>query len=128
MMDFIKFTTGLTSGGAGVSTATGYSPPISGLIHAVHVDFQGSPPAGTTDFTLSDENDPAGESIVSIIDSATDIKMYPRRIVEKNDGTDVLYETGEEVHEKFAVHGRLEAVIAQANDNDYCDVYVWFER
>jgi hypothetical protein len=26
------------------------------------------------------------------------------------------------------VHGRLEATIAQANANDYCDVTVWFER
>jgi hypothetical protein len=125
-MDRISWSTGLTTGGAGTSTATGYSPVVRGVIHAVYVDYVGGPPAGTTDFTLSDEADPASELIVNLANQATDIKLYPRRIVEMNDGTDVLYAAGEEVHEKFAVHGRLEATIAQANDNDSVTVTVWF--
>ena len=128
MMDFIKFTTGPAVGGDGVATATGYSPAVRGFIHAVHVDYQDTPPGATTDFTLSDETDPSSEAIVTLVDQATDIKLYPRRIVEKNDGTDVLYAAGEEVHERFVAHGRLKAVIAQANAADYCIVSVWFER
>jgi hypothetical protein len=128
MIDRIVFSTGLSTGGAGVSTATGYSTKVSGKVLAVHVNFQGAPPAGTTDFTLSDESDPASEAIIAITDSATDIKIYPRRVTEKNDGTDILYAAGEEVYEPYVVHGRLEATIAQADDNDYADVTVWLER
>jgi hypothetical protein len=130
MIDRVQFTTVAASGttGTGDATATGYSPPIAGEILAVHVNYQDSPPAGTTDFTLSDEDDPASESIISLTDTATDIKIYPRRVTEKNDGTDILYTTGEEVFEPYVVHGRLKATIAQANDDDYVDVTVWVRR
>lgn len=125
MLDRIQFTTGLATGGAGVATATGYSPHVHGEVLAVYIDYQDSPPSGTTDFTLSDEADPASEAIISLTDQSTDIKIYPRRITEKNDGTDILYTSGEEVFEPYVVHGRLEATIAQANNNDYCVVTVW---
>ena len=127
MIDRIFFSTGAAAGSAGIATATGYSSPVRGKILAVHVNFQDSPPAGTTDFTLSDEADPASESIISLANTATDIKIYPRRVTEKNDGTDILYVAGEEVFEPYVVHGRLEATIAQANAADYVDVTVWIE-
>ena len=127
MIDRIQFSTGAAVGSAGSATATSYSVPVQGRVLAVHVDYQGSPPGATTDFTLSDEDDPASESIVSLVDQATDIKVYPRRVTEKNDGTDILYVAGEEVFECYAVHGRLKAVIAQANAADYCVVTVWVE-
>lgn len=127
MIDRIQFSTGAAVGGAGVATATGYSPHVKGKVLAVHVDYVDSPPAGTTDFTLSDEGDPISEAIASLADQATDIKIYPRRITEKNDGTDILYVAGEEVHEPYVVHGRLEATIAQANAGDSVTVTVWME-
>lgn len=126
MIHFLKFSTGLAVGGNGVATSTGYSNLIRGEILAVHVDYQDSPPGATTDFTLSDESDPASESIITLVDNATDIKIYPERVIEQNDGTDWLYAAGEEVSRPYVVHGRLEAVIAQANADDYCDVYVWY--
>ena len=52
MIDRVFFSTGAAVGGAGVSTATGYSTHIAGKILAVYVAYLGSPPAGTTDFTL----------------------------------------------------------------------------
>jgi hypothetical protein len=128
MIDRVFLTTGLATDGAGVATATGYSIPVAGKVLAVYVNYQDSPPGATTDFTLSDEADPASESIVSLTDQATDIKIYPRRVTEQNDGTDILYTSGEEVFEPYVVHGRLKATIAQANDNDYVDVTVWIER
>lgn len=126
MIRRVEFSTGAAAGVAGSATATGYTGPVMGKVLAVHVDYQDSPPA-TTDFTLSDEGDPASEAIISLTDTATDIKIYPRRITEKNDGTDILYTTGEEVHEPYVVHGRLEATIAQANAGDSCQVTVWLE-
>ena len=128
MIDRVQFTTGAATGGAGVATATGYSAPVNGEVLAVHVDYQDSPPAGTTDFTLADEGDPAAESIVTLVNAATDIKIYPERIVEKNDGTDWLYATGEEVTRPYPVFGRLKATIAGANNDDYCIVTVWIRR
>ena len=129
MIDLIKFTTGAASGttGTGDATATGYSQPIAGKILAVYVDYQDSPPGATTDFTLSGENDPASESIISITNSATDIKIYPRRVLETNDGTDITYDGTRKVYGEYVVVGRLEATIAEANTGDYVDVSVWFE-
>jgi hypothetical protein len=127
MIDRVTLTTGAAAGGAGLATATGYSPHVTGKVLAVYVAYLGSPPAATTDFLLSDADDPASESIISLPNAATDIKIYPRRVTEKNDGTDILYVAGEEVYEPYVVHGRLEATIAQANDADYCDVTVWLE-
>ena len=128
MIEAIKFTTGAASGAAGSATATGYSAFVAGKVLAVHVNYQDSPPAGTTDFTLSDESDPASENIVTLANAATDIKIYPRRVTELNDGTDITYDGTNEVYDYYVVHGRLKATIAQANAGDYCDVTVWIER
>lgn len=128
MIDRVFLTTGAAVGSAGSATATGYSAPVHGKVLAVYVAYLGSPPAGTTDLTLSDEADPASEAIVSLVNGATDQKLYPRRVTEQNDGTDILYVAGEEVFEPYVVHGRLEATIAGANATDYCDVTVWIER
>ncbi len=127
MIDLVQFTTGAASGSAGSATATGYSPPVAGKILAVHINYQDSPPA-TTDFTLSDESDPASEAIVSLTNANTDVKLYPRRLVETNDGTDVTYDGTNKVYEHYVVHGRLKATIAQANADDYADITVWIER
>lgn len=127
MIDKITFSTGEAAGSAGSATATGQSVHVSGKILAVYVAYQDSPPAGTTDFTLSDESDPASEAIVSLTDGATDQKLYPRRLVETNDGTDITYDGTRKVYEPYIVHGRLEATIAQANSGDSVDVTVWLE-
>ena len=128
MIDRIQFSTGAAVGSNGAATATGYSSHVTGLVLAVHVAYVDSPPAATTDLTLSDENDPASEAIISRPNTATDIKIYPRRVTEKPDGTDILYVTGEEVYEPYVVHGRLEATIDQANAADSVTVTVWIEH
>ena len=127
MIDRIAFSTGAAAGADGLATATGYSPHIAGKILAVHADYQDSPPAATTDFTLSDENDPAAEAIVSLVNQATDIKVYPRRLLEDNTGADLTYDGTRKVHGEYIVHGRLKATIAQANAADSVTVTVWFE-
>lgn len=125
MINKAQFTTGAAEGADGAATSTGYSMPVSGEVIAVYVAYKDSPPAGSTDFTLSDENDPASESIVTLSDAATDVKVYPSRVLELNDGTDVTYDGANEVYTRYVVHGRLKATIAQANSNDYCEVTVW---
>ena len=127
-IDLVVWSTGAAAGENGSATATGYSRTVSGEVLAVYIDYVDSPPAGTTDFTLSDETDPASEAIVSLTDGATDQKVYPRRLVETNDGTDVTYDGTYKVYEPYVVHGRLEATIAQANASDSCTVWVWLRR
>ena len=126
MIDRIQWTTGPAVGSAGSATATGHSPHVSGRVLAVHVAYVDSPPA-TTDFTLSDENDPASESIVTLANANTAAKLYPRRLVETNDGTDITYDGTRNVHEPYPVHGRLKATIAQANAGDSITITVWLE-
>jgi hypothetical protein len=128
MIDRVQFSTGAATGSAGSATATGYSVPVQGQVLAVHVDYQDSPPAGTTDFTLADEDDPAAESIVSLANQATDVKLYPRRLLESADGTDLTYDGTRKVYGPYAIHGRLKATIAQANAGDSCTVTVWIQH
>lgn len=127
MLNVINFSTGAAAGSDGSATSTGYSVAVSGEVLAVYVDYKDSPPAGTTDFTLSCASDPASESIISLSNAATDIKIYPRRVLETNDGTDLTYDGTRKVYGLYIIHGRLEAVIAGANAGDYCDVTVWIK-
>ncbi len=128
MIDRTQFSTGAAAGSAGAATAAGYSDtPVRGRVLAVQVAYAGSPPA-TTDLTLSDEDDPAGESIVSLTDANADVKLYPRRVIETNDGTDITYDGTRKVYEPYIVHGRLKAALAQANAGDSATITVWLER
>ena len=124
----VQFNTGVAVGSSGSATSTGYSTAIAGEVLKVYVDFQDSPPAGTCDFTLSDESDPGSESIVAITNSSTDAAFCPRRVTELNEGTDITYDGTNEVYAPYIVHGRLEAVIAQVNAADYANVTVWYRN
>lgn len=117
---------GTCVGADGSAAIVAYSPLVRGKVHAVHVGYAGDDP-GTTDVTLSDEADPATESIITLANNATDIKVYPRRLTEKNDGTDILYAAGEEVFDYYVVHGRLKLTVAQANTDDVITATIWLE-
>ncbi len=127
MIDQVQFSTGVASGGAGVATATGHSVRVAGRVLAVHLEYLDSPPAGTTDFTLSDEGDPISEAIVNLVNAATDVKLYPRRAVQDNANNDVTFDGTNEIYEPYVVCGRLEATVAQANNGDSVMVTVWLE-
>lgn len=126
MIDRVQWTVGPAVGVDDAATVTTYSPHVSGFVHKVHVNYTSA--AANPDFTLSDEGDPASELIVNLLNQLADITIYPRRITETNDGTDVLYAVGEEVHERFIVHGRLEGIFAQADPDDQVICTVWIER
>lgn len=126
MIDRVQFSTGAAVGAAGSATATGYSAHVRGRVLAVDLDYVDSPPA-TTDFTLSDEGDPASETILALADANSDVKHYPRRAVQDNGGNDVTFDGTNEIYEPYMVYGRLEATIAQANAGDSVTVTVWVE-
>jgi hypothetical protein len=126
MIDRVQWSTGACVGNDDAATATGYSPPVRGKVLAVYVDYTTA--AANPDYTLVDEDDPASENIANLANQKTDIKIYPRRVTEKNDGTDILYAAGEEVFEPYVVHGRLAATLAQADADDTAVTTVWIER
>ena len=126
MIDRVQWTVGPAVGADDAATVTAYSPHVSGFIHKVHVNYTSA--AANPDFTLWDAQDPEPELILNLLNQKTDITIYPRRITEKNDGTDILYVAGEEVHERYIVHGRLAATFAQADADDEAIVTVWIQR
>ena len=126
MIERLQFDVGPCVGVDDAATVTTYSVHVSGLVHKVHVNYTSV--AANPDFTLSDAGDPASELIVNLANQKTDITVYPRRITQKNDGTDILYVAGEEVHERFIVHGRLEGIFAQADADEQVVCTVWIER
>ena len=114
------------AGTAGAAAATAYSPHVAGEILKVHVDYTGD--TNTMDVTLADEADPAAESIVSLANQDTDITLYPRRLLETNDGTDLTYDGTRKVYAPYVVHGRLKLSVAQADAGDVVEATVWLRR
>lgn len=135
MIRSYSWTTGPAVGGNGVATAAASTPDaICGRILAVHVDYLNSPPAATTDFTLTSVADKVpgegtleAQTILTRTDTATAGWFYPRAAVDDSTGADALYAAGFPVREPFVVYSRLTATIAQADANDEAVVTVIVE-
>ena len=111
---------GAAAGGAGVATANATTTTaIVGLIAAVYVDYQDSPPAGTTDVTIATAGtDAPANTILTLTNAATDGWFYPRHAEHDNTGSALATYTPVPIHDKVKV------TIAQANNNDYVEVYL----
>ncbi len=126
MIDRIQITA-TAAGANGAATGSAYSPSTAGEILKVDIAYGDSPPA-TTDVTLQDENDPRSENIITLTDANSDLTIYPRRILETNDGTDLTYDGTRKVYGPYVVHGRLKLTIAQANAPDTATATIWIRR
>jgi hypothetical protein len=111
------------AGSAGSASGTGYSNPVSGEVLKAYVDYTGD--TNTIDVALVDESDPAAEEIVTLDDNDTGTVLYPRRVLETNDGTDLTYDGTRKVYGPYVVHGRLKLTVAQADAGDVVAVTVW---
>lgn len=102
------------TGGAGLATADSDSDiVINGIIMAVHLEYVGLPPAGTTDVTVVESvNDPA-MPILTVSNAATDGWFYPMAQADNQAGTDITNQ-GREI----AVNDIVNVAIAQANNDD----------
>ena len=124
----IHLATPLTTGGAGTSTATVTSSvPVHGVILSVYVKCNGTPPAGTTDITLTTtgtaSNAPPAQTILAVTNAATSAYFYPR--VPEH-----LASTGAAITDAYdwpIVYDTLTLTIAQADDGDSAEVWVTFE-
>jgi hypothetical protein len=126
MIDRIRISATAAGAPAGSASGEAYSPDVRGEVLKVHVAYTGD--TDTMDVTLEDENDPASETIVNLVDQDTDVALYPRRVVEANDGTDLTYDGTRKVCRPYVVHGRLKLTIAQADEGDQVTAIVWVRR
>ncbi len=126
MIDRIEIK-GTCVGVDGSATVTAYGPHSQGRVLAAHVSYAGDDP-GTTDVTLTDTADPASEAILTLANNATDTKIYPRRLLETNDGTDLTYDGTRKVYGHYVLHGRPKLVVAQANAGDVITITLWIEK
>jgi hypothetical protein len=112
---------GAAVGGNGVATATGESShPISGLVYAVQVKYNETPPAGTTVVTIKTKGTNAPSmTILTLTNAATDGMWLPRLVSHTAAGVaQTAYDA------PFAIDDIVQAVIAGANAGDNVDVYL----
>lgn len=114
---------GQTTGGAATSTANADSAGIAiGRVQAIYIKHNGSPPAGTTDVTISTKGTkgyPPSYNFLAIVNAATDGWFYPRVQVDDTAGAPIAGE-----YTPLMVYDFVNVKIAQANDADSIDVWI----
>jgi hypothetical protein len=114
---------GAAVGGNGVATATGTSSiPVDGLLYAIQVVYNDSPPAGTTDVTVkTNGTNPPSITLLVKADSATDAMYFPRLDTYKaSDGS--ALSTNDAL---IPIADFVQVIIAQANAADNVDVWLY---
>ena len=113
---------GLTTGGAGVSTANADSKTIlRGRLVGIYLKHNGSPPA-TSDVVVKTKGTapyPPSYNLLTRTNLQTDGWFYPQVAVTDVAGVAIAGEYGYQV-----VHDYINVSIAQANDGDSVDVWL----
>lgn len=114
---------GVTAGGAGASTATGVTTiQKSGLVSAIYVKYNDSPPGASTDVIVrtkgTSPNAPA-LTLLSLTNAATDGWFFPRAVEHLNSDGTVLT-----THTYMPVADLIEVFVDDANDGDSVDVWL----
>jgi len=125
MRTYGPYSSGVADGGAGAAeNNTSYSETIRGRIARVYVDYKDSPPA-TTDVIVktvgASPNAPSFE-ILNLADANTSGWFAPKI---QNCGVDGNAIANEYVG--IPVDDKINVSIAQANDDDYVEVYLLVE-
>jgi hypothetical protein len=119
------FNSGAASGGAGVATANASTTHLlSGLVMAVYIKYNDSPPATTDIVVKTVGTSPAAptRTILSLTDAATDGWFQPRVNVHNQNGAAQSL-----VWDYIPMHDVVNVAIAQANDADNIDVWLMLE-
>ena len=112
---------GAAVGADGAATATGESlHPIEGLVYAVQIKYNETPPAGTTVVTVKTRGTNAPSmTILTITNAATNGMWLPRLVSNTAAGVaQTAYDA------PFAIDDIVQVVIAGANAGDNVDVYL----
>lgn len=125
MLDYIHVNTGLTTGGAGVSTATETSEAkIRGKLLGFYVQYNGAPPA-TTDLVIATVGSVLPDRTILTL---TNINTSGYYAVESG----VVSAAGAAITDSHSpiplIDDAIKATISQADDNDSADVWAVVER
>lgn len=117
------FNSGVTTGGAGTSTNNQTSTVVlEGLVAAIYVKYNDSPPGATADVTVAtlgtSPNAPA-LTLLSITNAATDGWFFPRAVEHLNSDATALTS-----HTYLPIMDKVKVTLAQANDGDSVDVWI----
>lgn len=115
---------GAAVGANGVATANADSSNvIRGIVRAIHVKYNDSPPAGTTDVVIKTKGtDAPSLTLLTITNSATDAWKMVKHAVQSNLGADIANE-----YDFPAIHDLVNVKIDQANAGDNIDVFLLVE-
>jgi len=113
---------GAAVGGNGVATAVGYSTQrIRGLVYAVQVVYNDSPPAATTDVTIATKGtNPTAITILTLTDGATNALKLPRLDTHTTAGV-----AQTQNNQMIYIDDIVSVTIAQANAADNVDVWLY---
>lgn len=117
------FTSGVSSGGAGVSTANKDTPvPLIGELLGVFIQYNDTPPAGTTDVILKTKgSDPFPATVTFLTRSNSATNGWFRPMMQ---GCDSSAAPIAGAYEPILLADYVNVKIDQANDGD--SVSVWF--
>ena len=117
------FNSGIAAGGAGVATANLDTRRITGIVRAMYVRYNDAPPAGTTDIVIKTKGDSAPSyNLLAIANAATDGIFHPCKQAVDQAGAVVAG-----VFESLPVDDALNVAIAQANNGDSIDIWLYLE-
>ena len=115
--------TGVAAGGAGAATATGRTTePVVGIVLGIYIKYNDTPPV-TTDVTIRGKGTSPNVPLVNIMtagNTATDAMYYPKAATYDIAGAAIAAQ-----YVSPAVADIVEVVIAQANDGDSADVWLY---
>ena len=115
---------GAGAGGAGVATSNASSTVrLTGFVYAVYIAYNDSPPAATTDVTVATVGTSPAMPALTILtrsNSATDGVFFPRVQAVDNTASSI---SG--VYEMYAIDDFVKVTIAQANNGDSADVWLY---
>ncbi len=120
---------GAAAGGNGSATANATSSTkICGRVIAIHVKYNDSPPAATTDVTVATSGTACpAQTLLAITDSATDAWHYPMVAAKSTAGAAITYDGTRPIYTPLAIYDHITVTIAQANAADNADVYLLME-
>ncbi|MCC6192053.1 MAG: hypothetical protein IT318_23740 [Anaerolineales bacterium] len=115
--------TGLTTGGAGVSTANASTTvPVCGYVMGIYVKYNGAPPV-TADVivkTVGTSPRPPSLTLLSLADTQVDGWRWPRVPTHKaSDGTAIA-----DQYDWPAIDDLVNVALSQADDGDSADVWL----
>jgi hypothetical protein len=120
---------GVAAGNAGAATKnTDSTVVLTGIVRAIYVKYNDSPPAGTTDVTIKTKGTNAPSyNLLVIANGATDGYYQPTLVAHDTAGAGRTYDGTRPVAMPIYIDDIINVKIDQADAADSVDVWLWLE-